>query len=273
MSLTTQTPVTHAMILAAGRGERMRPLTDHTPKSMLRVRGKPLIQWHLESLARADIRHVVINLAHLGEQIADRFQEGRELGLTIRYSHEPEGALETAGGIALAKPWIDATGHVSRNPFLVVNADVFTDWPAHEAHTLAAQMRLHQAMAHLLFIDNPEHNLAGDFMMGQSLDQLTPKQAQAGRLSMGPAWVLAKPQAIPPAVSPPAANPNPHLHALTFSGIGVYDPVMFDSIKPGQRQALAPVLHQLIAQRLCMATHYRGQWTDVGTPERLASLQ
>ncbi|MEN9771665.1 MAG: N-acetylmuramate alpha-phosphate uridylyltransferase, partial [Pseudomonadota bacterium] len=98
----------HAMILAAGRGERMRPLTDQTPKPMLAVRGKPLIQWHLEALARAGFQQVVINVAHLGEQIQRHVGDGQRFGLTVRYSQEPEGALETAGGIATARPWEDA---------------------------------------------------------------------------------------------------------------------------------------------------------------------
>lgn len=256
MSSTTPAPlVTHAMILAAGRGERMRPLTDHTPKSMLPVKGKPLIQWHLESLAKAGIQHVVINLAHLGEQIAQHVHDGRALGLQVRYSREPEGALETAGGIALAKPWVNEQGELSHAPFVVINGDVFTDWPAHQVHVMARQMQKHHALAHLLLVDNPMHHPKGDFVLGDRLD--------SGNEST--AWVRG-------AASQPGSK-NPLGPSLTFSGVGVYDSTMFKHITPGDRQALAPLLFALADQHRCLGTHYTGLWTDVGTPERLASLQ
>lgn len=143
------------MILAAGRGERMRPLTDRTPKPLLPVAGKPLIVWHLERLARAGIHEIVINHAHLGDQIEALLGDGDAWNVAIRYSAEPRGALETAGGIANALPLLGA------EPFLVVNGDIFCDWDVGRAHaTLPADM-----LAHLVLVDNPAHHPAGDFVL------------------------------------------------------------------------------------------------------------
>lgn len=144
-----------AMILAAGRGERMRPLTDHTPKPLLLAGGKPLIVWHLEKLAAAGFREVIINHAHLGEQIEQTLGRGAQWGLTIAYSPEPPGALETAGGIARALPQLGA------DPFLVVNGDVFcdVDFAAFTRHACPP------AGAHLLLVDNPAHHGSGDFSL------------------------------------------------------------------------------------------------------------
>ena len=144
-----------AMILAAGRGERMRPLTDHTPKPLLPVAGKPLIVWHIERLARAGFRELVINHAHLGDQIEALLGSGDAWGLRIDYSPEPPGALETAGGIANALPLL------GNDPFLVVNGDIFCDWDFARAHDILATERL----AHLVLIDNPPHHPVGDFTL------------------------------------------------------------------------------------------------------------
>ena len=140
-----------AFILAAGRGERMRPLTDHTPKPLLPAGGKPLIVWHLERLAAAGFRDVVINHAHLGAQIEAALGDGSPWGLRIRYSPEPPGALETAGGIAQALPLL------GDEPFLVVNGDVFCDWDVHRARGLASRQ------GHLVMVPNPAHHASGDF--------------------------------------------------------------------------------------------------------------
>lgn len=143
-----------AMILAAGRGERMRPLTDHTPKPLLAVGGKPLLVWHLENLARAGVQDVVINYAWLGEQIPAALGDGARWGVRIHYSPELSGGLETAGGIAQALPLLGDA------PFLVVNGDVFTDFDFAEL----CQQRLDaNALAHLVLVANPEHHPAGDF--------------------------------------------------------------------------------------------------------------
>lgn len=143
------------MILAAGRGERMRPLTDRTPKPLLPVAGKPLIVWHLERLARAGFRDIVINHAHLGDQIEALLADGSAWGLAIRYSGEPPGALETAGGIANALPLL------GDDPFLVVNGDIWCDYDfSGAANALQAN-----DLAHLVLIANPDHNPAGDFVL------------------------------------------------------------------------------------------------------------
>ena len=142
-----------AMILAAGRGERMRPLTDHTPKPLLLAGGRPLIVWHLERLATSGFRDIVINQAHLGAQIEAALGDGSQFGLSIRYSPEPPGALETAGGIAKALPLL------GDQPFLVVNGDVWCDWDFRRARALTNQH------AHLVFVDNPPQHAGGDFCL------------------------------------------------------------------------------------------------------------
>jgi len=143
-----------AMILAAGRGERMRPLTDTCPKPLLPVAGRPLICYTLERLAQAGYRDVVINLAHLGERIRDTLGE-TQAGLRIRYSPEPDGALETAGGIRHALPLL------GDDPFLVVNGDVWCDHPLLPPASVAD--RTTAPLAHLVLVDNPDHHAGGDF--------------------------------------------------------------------------------------------------------------
>jgi MurNAc alpha-1-phosphate uridylyltransferase len=144
------------MILAAGRGERMRPLTDSTPKPLLRVAGKPLIRYHVEALARAGVRRLVINHAHLGEQIVDYLGDGGAWGVSISYSAEPTGALETGGGIFRALPLL------GEGPFWVVNGDIWTDYPFTPPRLAA------DALAHLALVDNPVHHPRGDFMLADS---------------------------------------------------------------------------------------------------------
>ena len=145
--------VMKAMILAAGRGERLRPLTDVTPKPLLEVRGKPLIVYHIEALASAGFTDVVINLSWLGEQIRARLGDGTQFGVSIEYSEEVQ-ALETAGGIQQALPLLSER-------FIVVNADVFTDYDF-------AALRTADSPAHLVLVDNPHHNDRGDFSLEQA---------------------------------------------------------------------------------------------------------
>lgn len=145
-----------AMILAAGRGERMRPLTDHTPKALLQVAGRPLIILIIEALARAGLCDIVINLAHLGEQIAAALDDGSTLGVRIRYSREPQ-ALETAGGIAQALPLLGAA------PFIAVNADVYSDYDFSTLSRAAQQLTTDGPLAHLVLVPNPPQHPAGDF--------------------------------------------------------------------------------------------------------------
>lgn len=149
----------HAMILAAGRGERMRPLTDHTPKPLLKVGGKSLIVWHLEKLAAAGFKHIVINHAHLGAQIEQALGNGSTWGVSIDYSPE-KTALETAGGIA------NALGLLGDEAFLVVNGDTYTD--VDFAHCKSQALKENR-LAHLVMVSNPPQHLAGDFALNGNL--------------------------------------------------------------------------------------------------------
>ena len=144
----------NAMILAAGRGERLRPYTDSCPKPLLEVRGRPLIEYHLEALAQAGIEQVVMNVSWLAEQLETRLGNGKRFGLEIIYSREDE-ALETAGGIVKALPYLD-------DQFIVINGDVFTDYPCERLLNI-------ESGAHLVLIANPEHNPGGDFSLDQGL--------------------------------------------------------------------------------------------------------
>ncbi len=158
------------MLLAAGRGERMRPLTDHIPKALLVVRGKPLIVHHLERLARSGVREIVINLAWLGGQIRAALGDGQAYGVAIRYCDEGERALETGGGIFNALPWLGS------EPFLVVNADVFTDLDFTRLRIEA------DAWAHLVLVPNPVQHPGGDFALahGRVLNEGMPRWTYAG---------------------------------------------------------------------------------------------
>jgi MurNAc alpha-1-phosphate uridylyltransferase len=218
------------MILAAGRGERMRPLTDTMPKVMLEVGGRPLIEWHLLRLAQAGVSEVVINHAWLGEQIERRLGSGSEFGLHIRYSAEQQ-ALESAGGIANALPLI------GDEPFLVVNGDVFTDLDFKQLFAQLVRLNARETLAHLVLVDNPEHNALGDFVL-------------EGRMVLS----------------------NGEGRRLTFSGIGVYHPALFEGIEPGKAARLAPLLRAAMERRLVTGERFDGVWIDVGTPERLAQV-
>jgi N-acetyl-alpha-D-muramate 1-phosphate uridylyltransferase len=220
------------MILAAGRGERMRPLTDTCPKPLLTVGGLPLIGWHLRRLAAAGFRDVVINHAWLGHRIEQTLGDGRDWGLSIRYSPEPE-ALETAGGIAQALPLL------GDDPFLVVNGDIWCDWDPGRARTIGARLEALDRLACCVLVDNPPHHPAGDFVL------------DGGRLHAG------------------ADGRAPR---LTFSGIGVYRPALFAGVVRGTRAALAPLLRQAAAGHRADAERHAGRWIDVGTPQRLAEL-
>ncbi len=162
------------MILAAGRGERMRPLTDHIPKPLLRAGGKSLIAWHIERLVRAGITDLIINHAHLGTQVEQALGDGSKFGAMIRYSDEGT-ALETAGGIAFA---LDMLGE---EPFAVVNGDIYCDYDFARLPKLAAQMQCNQDTIHLVLVDNPEHHPAGDFgLQGTRVSDAAPKFTFSG---------------------------------------------------------------------------------------------
>jgi MurNAc alpha-1-phosphate uridylyltransferase len=224
-----------AMILAAGRGERMRPLTDTLPKPLLQVGGKALIAWHIERLAAAGIRDIVINHAWLGERIEAALGDGGAYGVRLRYSRE-DTALETAGGIALALPLLGP------EPFLVINGDIWCDWDPATASGRASRLDGDARQAWLLLVDNPPHHPQGDFCLAPGADE-----QGASIVPQGPA-------------------------PLTFSGIGVYHPALFAGIAPGAQARLGPLLREAIARGVVQGAHHAGRWIDVGTPARLEEL-
>ena len=204
-----------AMILAAGRGERMRPLTDEKPKPLLEICKKPLIEWHLEKLSRAGFKKVVINIAHLGDMIPEALGDGSKWNMQIIYSDEQKtGALESAGGI------INALEYLSEE-FLVLNADVWCDYEFNHDY------KLDDKYAHLVLVPNPEHNIDGDFEYDGS--------------------------------------------KYTFSGIGYYSKKMFEK-QSCEKSALAPILRENIENNKISFELYKGEWRDIGTPQRLEEV-
>ena len=270
-----------AMILAAGRGERMRPLTDHTPKPLLRAGGRRLIEYHIEALVAAGIREIVINHAHLGSQIEESLGDGARYGAQINYSADtPEGdALETGGGIFKALPLLGDA------PFVVVNGDIWTDYPYAELFKTPLSQTVdtnhsHPAipalpatcmdvavsreagcreqpsaalmlpcMAHLVLVDNPRHHPKGDFVLRVGDDSSKSSGANMCHVH----------------------DPVPGESTLTFSGIGVYRPELFAGCTPGKFQ-LAPLLRKAMRQHAVTGVYYTGQWMDIGTPQRLQEL-
>jgi len=214
-----------AMILAAGRGNRLRPLTDHCPKPLVAVGKKPLIVYHLENLAQAGFREIVINLFYLGQQIEDYLGNGANWGVSIAYSHEPS-LLEVGGGICQALPLLGSS------PFVILNGDIWTDYPFSKLPTTL------EGLAHLVLVDNPAHHVNGDFAL-QANGQLT-RQRQG---------------------------------TLTYSGISLLDPELFAGFSKGNAFRLAPLFDQAILHQQLYGEHYQGAWTDVGTMERLQSLE
>lgn len=233
-------PPAKAMILAAGLGRRMRPLTDHTPKPLLAVAGKPLIVWQIERLRAAGFTDLVINHAHLGWQLEQRLGDGHALGVRIAWSREPE-PLETAGGIAHALPLLGDA------PFLVTNGDVYADFDYARLVPVLADMTRNPAhLAHLVLVDNPPHHPQGDFYLPRGAND-----------------------APSPLHATPEADAAGHAR-LTFSGIACYRPELFRNVPPGTR--LAPLLHAAVQQGQVSGAHFTGRWEDVGTPQRLAAL-
>ena len=238
----TQPPAIAAMVLAAGRGKRMRPLTDHTPKPLLAVHGKPLMLWPMDALQASGFHRVLVNTAWLGEQIVDRLGTWalKHPQAELSFSHEEDDfgyALETAGGIARALP---SLGEV----FWVLAGDVYApDFVF--APDSVARFSASGALAHLWLVPNPEHNPRGDF-----------------------------------GLSPGGLALNEAPERFTYSTIGLYRRALFEApwcdILPGNPQGtaapLAPLLRAAIAAGLVSAELYRGRWTDVGTPERLQAL-
>jgi MurNAc alpha-1-phosphate uridylyltransferase len=227
-----------AMIFAAGRGERMRPLTDSCPKPLLKVRGRPLIVWHILNLVRAGITEIVINHAHLGRMIEEALGDGSRFGASIAYSAEGT-ALETAGGIAKARHLLGDA------PFVAIAGDIYCPHFNFEQAMMALEDNDvwgnphpldKRDVAWLYLVKNPVHHPQGDFALRS--------------------FSIA----------------NEGEPRYTFSGIGVYRPEMFDAIEPGQSAALAPILREYASRGQVGGELYAGDWTDVGTPERLARL-
>lgn len=217
-----------AMILAAGMGNRMRPLTLHKPKPLLEVGGKPLIVWHIEKLQKIGVTEIVINTAWLGEKLATALGDGSQFGVKILWSHEGEG-LETAGGI------INALDLLGTAPFILVNGDVWTTMD----FTSLFNVRLDDDLAHLVFVTNPEQHPNGDFTLMEGRAYTFDQEKQG--------------------------------EALTYSGVAVIHPKMFEGLEGGKR-ALAPLLKQAMLQQKISASKMNAVWVDVGTPERLNVL-
>lgn len=229
-----------ALIFAAGLGERMRPLTDRTPKPLLHVGGKPLIVWHLEKLAARGVRDVVVNTSWLADQFPQTLGDGSTWGLNIRYSYEGTVPLETGGGMLHALPLLGDALHTNE-AFLLVNGDVWSDYDFAQLPTDP------MGDAHLVMVDRPPQATHGDFAMDED------------------GFVRSE-----------GANP------LTYSGIGMYRARLFDNWRTQVSDAcasetpprfrLAPLLRAAMGRDAVTGEHYRGRWTDVGTPERLVRL-
>jgi MurNAc alpha-1-phosphate uridylyltransferase len=222
--MTSAAQPRRAMLLAAGRGERLRPITDTLPKPLVEVAGQPLIAYHLQALARAGIRDVVVNLSWLGEKIRAALGDGSRFGVRIAYSEEGPVPLETGGGIHRALPLLGPA------PFLVVNADVWTDMDFSRVPALEAG-----ADARLVLAPNPAHHPRGDFGLESGL--IVEREADR----------------------------------FTYTGIGVYRPELFAGCAPG-RFPLLPLLQRAIAAGRLRGELYRGEWLDIGSPDRLAWL-
>ena len=229
-----------AMILAAGRGERMRPLTDHTPKPLLAVAGKPMIEWHIEALARGGVREIVVNTAWLEDRIVDALGDGSRWGVRLHYSMEGRdhgGALETAGGIAKALPLLAAHDD---DAFWLVSGDIYA--PEFRFDPAVAQrFASGSAQAHLWLVPNPPFHTRGDF----GLD------AQGHGL---------------------ADDAGPDGQRWTYANLALCRASLCSQIVPGTRVALGPLLYEGMRRRTITAEVYRGRWENVGTPAQLQAL-
>ena len=214
----------------------MRPLTDKLPKPLLTIQNKSLLAWHLEALANAGVKNVVINHAWLGYKIEESLGTGKEFGLQIQYSPE-ETALETAGGIVKALPLLQANDY-----FLVINGDVFCpNLPIHQILREVSKIKKQACpvLAHLLMVPNPVQHPEGDFYL------------QGNRVS---------------------AQDLANSEKLTFSGIGLYHKDLFQGLEVGKPAKLAPLLQAAMEENKVSGEKYLGPWHDVGTPQRLQEL-
>ena len=225
-----------AMILAAGRGERMRPLSDAQPKPLLEAGGAPLVVWQIRALARAGITTIAINVAHLGERMIEALGDGRSLGVSIRWSREAD-ALETAGGIATAMPLLPP------GPALIVSGDIWTTYDYAQLLPRAASMARDpgSACVHLVMVPNPPYHPRGDFM-------LLPQHDGSSRIAL-------------------PAGPT-----LTYGNIGLYDTALFRELPRGVKLKLLPYLLEWIGAGKVTGEIFDGPWENVGTPADLARL-
>ncbi|RZT43102.1 MurNAc alpha-1-phosphate uridylyltransferase [Cupriavidus agavae] len=228
------------MIFAAGRGERMRPLTDTTPKPLLPVGGKPLIVWQIEALVRAGFTDIVINHAWLGDQLEAALGDGARFGVRLHWSAEGT-ALETAGGIAQALPLI--TGPEGPDGiFLAVSGDIFCDFDYRTLLPRAGAMAgAERPRMHLVMVPNPPFHPRGDFVLDAE-----------GRLAL--------------------PGPDAGGESLTFGNIGLYDTRLFHEIVPGQKVAMTPYYRAAIAEGRATGERFDGRWENIGTPGQLAAL-
>jgi MurNAc alpha-1-phosphate uridylyltransferase len=223
-----------ALIFAAGRGERMRPLSDVTPKPLLEAGGKRLIEWQIEALVRAGFRELVINTAHLASQIESALGDGARYGARIAWSHEgdtADDALETLGGIVRALPLLSPDG---ARPFVAVSGDIVTDYDYRRLLPYAQAIELGVADAHLVLVDNPPSHPSGDMGLAQ------------GRINL-------------------------HPPLLTYGNIGVFAPRLFAGESPVKKK-LFPWLYRAAERGRVSGEHYTGRWHNVGTPQQLAAL-
>lgn len=250
-----------ALIFAAGLGERMRPLTDRTPKPLLEVAGKPLIVWHLEKLAAIGVRNVVINTSWLADRFPHALGDGSRWGLRLHYAYEGTTPLETGGGMWNALSLLDGAPNAA---FIAVNGDVWTDYD------FARLPDDPSGDAHLVLVDNPPQHPHGDF----AFEPVAPRAERWADESEHDEIEVPAGHDLLCADGP---------RKLTFSGIGVYRPALFDGWRavigeaPGAnaeppRFKLAPLLRAAMADERVTGEHHRGEWTDVGTPQRLAEL-
>ena len=229
-----------AIVLAAGRGERMRPLTDHTPKPLLPVHGKPLIEWHIEALATSGVREIVVNTAWLEDRIVATLGDGARFGVAIRYSLEGRdfgGALETAGGIATALPLL---AERPSDAFWVVSGDIFAPGFAFPADAVQRFVDS-DAQAHLWLVPNPSYHAKGDFGIDATGRGL-------------------------------ADGPGPDGQTWTYANLALFRASFFAGIAPGVRVALGPMLFAAMRERRVSAAIWRGAWENVGTPAQLEAL-
>lgn len=224
--------ITQAMILAAGKGTRLRPLTLETPKPLVEAGGQPLIIWHIKALKAAGITDITINASWLADKLMDTLGDGAQFGVQLHWSLEADEPLETAGGIFKALQ----TGKLKNEPFILVNSDVWTtfDFSQLITYELGADQR-----AHLLLIDNPEHNDGGDFAVNNGLA---------------------------------SEQPIGEADKYTFAGISVVSPLLVDGLVSGQSAALGPLLRQAMIKFQVTAEIMPDNWIDVGTPERLEQV-